>query len=91
MICCVHGANKVSTECVGNNKNNNNKNNKENNNKGGVDYYNSIKMPNYYDIHFAKRIELDVDMTKKYHSHLISLGYEKTRTYEGKFQWKKTK
>ena len=93
LICCVHGANKVSTECVGNNKNKKYKEEeeKENNNKGGVDYYNNIKMPNYYDIHFAKRIELDVDMTKKYHDHLISLGYEKTRTYEGKFQWKKTK
>lgn len=65
---------------------------KKKNKNGGnvVDYYNNISFPNYYDIHYAKRIEQDIDMTKKYHEHLISIGYEKNRTYDGKIQWKKS-
>ena len=84
LICCVQGVNTVSTECSGNNKNNNKNNNKKNN---GFDYYNNIVFPNYYDIHYAKRIEQDAEMTKNYHNHLISLGYEKQRTYGGQMKW----
>tara|TARA_Y100001963_G_scaffold131429_1_gene188791 strand:+ start:110 stop:748 length:639 start_codon:yes stop_codon:yes gene_type:complete len=90
----IQGVYSVSTECVGNNKNknNNNNNNKNKNNNGnGVDYYNSIVFPNYYDIHYSKRIEQDEDMTKKYHAHLIKLGYEKIRTFDGKSKWRKLK
>lgn len=91
LICCVHGVDTMSIECGSNNKNNNKNNNKENNKKGDFDYYNNIKMPNYYDIHFAKRIEQDAEMTKNYHNHLIGLGYEKKRMYNGQIQWCKPK
>ena len=30
-------------------------------------------------------------MTKNYHNHLISLGYEKQRTYNGQMKWIKPK
>ena len=79
----------VGIEYSGNNKNKNNNKKNKNNNKG-VDYYNDISFPNYYDIHYAKRIEKDIDKTKEYHNHLISIGYEKTlNNYSGATTWKK--
>ena len=60
------------------------------NNKKGVDYYNDISFPNYYDIHYAKRIEQDVNKTKEYHDHLRSIGYIQQRNnYNGETKWVK--
>ena len=64
---------------------------KKENNKKGIDYYNNISFPNYYDVHYAKRIDQDEKMIKKYHSHLLNLGYEKQRSYDGKIKWRKAK
>ena len=58
------------------------------NNKRGVDYYNDISFPDYYDIHYAKRIEQDVNKTKEYHDHLRSIGYIQQRNnYNGETKW----
>ena len=35
---------------------------------------NGIKFPDYYDIHFAKRLEQDQNATLLYHKHLESIG-----------------
>ena len=60
------------------------------NNKKGVDYYNDISFPDYYDIHYAKRIEQDVNKTKEYHEHLRSIGYIQQRNnYNGETKWVK--
>lgn len=87
----------VSTQCVGNNKNKN-KNIKEEEEEekkekrgNGVDYYNNISFPNYYDIHYVKRIEQDDEMMKKYKNHLITLGYECVVSYNGQPKWRKRK
>ena len=57
-------------------------------NKRGVDYYNDISFPDYYDIHYAKRIEQDVNKTKEYHEHLRSIGYIQQRNnYNGETKW----
>jgi hypothetical protein len=51
-------------------------------------YYNDISFPDYYDIHYAKRIEQDVNKTKEYHKHLESLGYVKDiNNYSGQAKW----
>ena len=51
-------------------------------------YYNNISFPDYYDIHYAKRIEQDVNKTKEYHKHLESLGYVKDiNNYNGQAKW----
>ena len=51
-------------------------------------YYNDISFPDYYDIHYAKRIEQDVNKTKEYHKHLESLGYVKDiNNYNGQAKW----
>jgi uncharacterized protein YdaU (DUF1376 family) len=51
-------------------------------------YYNDIPFPNYYDIHYAKRIEQDVNKTQEYHKHLESLGYVKElNNYNGQTKW----
>ena len=51
-------------------------------------YYNDIPFPNYYDIHYAKRIEQDVNKTREYHKHLESLGYVKElNNYNGQSKW----
>ena len=51
-------------------------------------YYNDISFPNYYDIHYAKRIEQDVNKTREYHKHLESLGYVKElNNYNGQSKW----
>ena len=51
-------------------------------------YYNDISFPDYYDIHYAKRIEQDVHKTKEYHKHLESLGYVKDiNNYNGQAKW----
>ena len=53
-------------------------------------YYNDISFPDYYDIHYAKRIEQDVNKTKEYHKHLESLGYVKEiNNYSGQSKWVK--
>ena len=58
------------------------------NNKRGVDYYNDISFPDYYDIHYAKRIEQDINKTKEYHEHLRSIGYIQQRNnYNGETKW----
>jgi uncharacterized protein YdaU (DUF1376 family) len=58
------------------------------NNKKGVDYYNDISFPDYYDIHYAKRIEQDINKTKEYHEHLRSIGYIQQRNnYNGETKW----
>ena len=60
------------------------------NNKKGVDYYNDISFPDYYDIHYAKRIEQDINKTKEYHEHLRSIGYIQQRNnYNGETKWVK--
>ena len=47
-----------------------------------------IKFPDYYDIHFAKRIEQDQNATLLYHKHLESIGYIKqTNTWNGTSKW----
>ena len=57
-------------------------------NKKGVDYYNDIAFPDYYDIHYAKRIEQDINKTKEYHEHLRSIGYIQQRNnYNGETKW----
>ena len=51
-------------------------------------YYNDISFPDYYDIHYAKRIEQDVNKTREYHKHLESLGYIKeVNNYIGQAKW----
>ena len=51
-------------------------------------YYNDISFPDYYDIHYAKRIEQDVNKTKEYHKHLEALGYTKeVNNYNGNSKW----
>ena len=51
-------------------------------------YYNDISFPDYYDIHYAKRIEQDVNKTKEYHKHLEELGYKKeVNNYNGNSKW----
>ena len=51
-------------------------------------YYNDISFPDYYDIHYAKRIEQDVNKTKEYHKHLESIGYVKEiNNYNGQPKW----
>ena len=68
------------------NKENNNKENKSKIKKSN--YYNDISFPDYYDIHYAKRIEQDVNKTKEYHKHLESLGYVKDiNNYNGQAKW----
>ena len=53
-------------------------------------YYNDISFPDYYDIHYAKRIEQDVNKTREYHKHLESLGYKKeVNNYSGQAKWVK--
>ena len=53
-------------------------------------YYNDISYPDYYDIHYAKRIEQDVNKTREYHKHLESLGYIKeVNNYSGQAKWVK--
>jgi len=57
-------------------------------NKKGFDYYNEISFPDYYDIHYAKRIEQDLNKTKQYHKHLRDLGYTQQRNnYNGETKW----
>ena len=47
-----------------------------------------IKFPDYYDIHFAKRIEQDQTARLGYQKHLESIGYVKqVNTYDGKSKW----
>ena len=59
-------------------------------NKKGIDYYNDISFPDYYDIHYAKRIEQDINKTKEYHEHLRSIGYIQQRNnYNGETKWVK--
>tara|TARA_R110002012_G_scaffold267771_1_gene451706 strand:+ start:134 stop:937 length:804 start_codon:yes stop_codon:yes gene_type:complete len=49
---------------------------------------NDPKYPDYYDIHFAKRLEQDESALKGYFKYLESLGYEKkVNTYDGKTKW----
>jgi uncharacterized protein YdaU (DUF1376 family) len=51
-------------------------------------YYNDISFPDYYDIHYAKRIEQDINKTKQYHKHLRGLGYTQQRNnYNGETKW----
>ncbi len=51
---------------------------------------NGIKFPDYYDIHFAKRIEQDQTARMLYQRHLESIGYKKqVNTYDGKSKWVK--
>ena len=51
-------------------------------------YYNDISFPDYYDIHYAKRIEQDVNKTREYHKHLETLGYVKElNNYNGQSKW----
>ena len=51
-------------------------------------YYNDISFPDYYDIHYAKRIEQDINKTKEYHEHLRSIGYIQQRNnYNGETKW----
>ena len=58
------------------------------NNKRGFDYYNNIPFPDYYDIHYVKRIEKDVNKIKEYHNHLKSLGYiQEINNYNGQSKW----
>ena len=53
-------------------------------------YYNDISFPDYYDIHYAKRIEQDVNKTKEYHKHLESICYVKDiNNYNGQAKWVK--
>ena len=54
-----------------------------------------IKKINYEDtkpfilnIHYAKRIEQDLNKTKQYHKHLRDLGYTQQRNnYNGETKW----
>ena len=46
------------------------------------------KYPDYYDVHFAKRLEQDHTALRGYYKHLESLGYEKkVNSYDGKIKW----
>ena len=46
------------------------------------------KFPDYYDIHFAKRLEQDQTALRSYYKNLESLGYEKkVNHYDGKIKW----
>lgn len=46
------------------------------------------KYPDYYDVHFAKRLEQDHTALRSYYKHLESLGYEKkVNSYDGKIKW----
>tara|TARA_R100000664_G_scaffold4352_2_gene8892 strand:+ start:2085 stop:2906 length:822 start_codon:yes stop_codon:yes gene_type:complete len=46
------------------------------------------KFPDYYDIHFAKRLEQDQTALTSYYKHLQGLGYEKkVNSYDGKIKW----
>ena len=87
----IHCDYRVYAECGGNNKNKNkNKEEKEEKEekRGNVDYYNDIAFPNYYDIHYAKRIEQDVNKTRDYHEHLRNIGYVQQRNnYNGETKW----
>ena len=48
----------------------------------------NISFPDYYDIHYAKRIEQDINKTKQYHKHLRGLGYTQQRNnYNGETKW----
>tara|TARA_R100000654_G_scaffold40560_1_gene66558 strand:- start:116 stop:907 length:792 start_codon:yes stop_codon:yes gene_type:complete len=48
------------------------------------------KFPDYYDIHFAKRLEQDHTALRSYYKHLESLGYiKKVNSYDGKIKWLK--
>jgi hypothetical protein len=48
------------------------------------------KFPDYYDIHFAKRLEQDHTALRSYYKHLESIGYEKkVNSYDGKIKWLK--
>ena len=48
------------------------------------------KYPDYYDIHFAKRLEQDHTAIRSYYKHLESLGYiKKVNSYDGKIKWLK--
>ena len=47
-----------------------------------------IKFPDYYDIHFAKRIEQDQNATMLYSKHLESIGYIKeVNSWNGSSKW----
>ena len=47
-----------------------------------------IKFPDYYDIHFAKRIEQDQNATMLYSKHLEGIGYIKeVNTWNGSSKW----
>jgi len=47
-----------------------------------------LKFPNYYDIHFAKRIEQDHSARLAYKKHLEGLGYvNEVNSYDGKSKW----
>lgn len=49
-----------------------------------------IKFPDYFDIHFAKRIEQDQNATMLYSKHLESIGYIKeVNSWNGSSKWKK--
>ena len=49
---------------------------------------NGIKFPDYYDIHFAKRLEQDQNATLLYHKHLESIGYVKElNAWNGSSKW----
>jgi hypothetical protein len=49
---------------------------------------NAPKYPDYYDIHFAKRLEQDQTALRSYYKHLESLGYEKkVNSYDGQTKW----
>ena len=49
---------------------------------------NDPKYPDYYDIHFAKRLEQDQTALRSYYKHLESLGYEKkVNSYDGQTKW----
>ena len=46
------------------------------------------KYPDYYDVHFAKRLEQDHTALRSYYKHLESIGYEKkVNSYDGKIKW----
>lgn len=46
------------------------------------------KYPDYYDVHFAKRLEQDQTALRSYYKHLENLGYEKkVNHYDGKIKW----
>jgi len=49
---------------------------------------NSPNFPDYYDVHFAKRLEQDQTALLSYYNHLRSIGYEKkVNSYDGKIKW----